>query len=299
MLLDVNNKSLEFVLGAAHTTNQLTFIVVSNDLTSSTFTPAENDGVSNDTTAVTMVAAPDPNHQKQIKHVAIFNTDTVPATVTVSLNNNTVLRTLIKVTLSAGDCLFYDEGAGWRVVDSNGIIRTGGIAVLTPIFGVNASKDLANITAVTAPVSGTCHVLYLGQAPKVTNSINLLVNVTTQVQTITWAEVAIYIGTPRLGALTLDLTRLGWTDVSGTYNSTGIKNTNISLTRNLAIGEHLYAILGCNATTPFVLRGGLADNLQTGQFQTLAARLSTTAGPTAGTLAANNLVPPWLAYFFN
>lgn len=73
------------------------------------FTEAGNDGVTNNTTPVTIVAAPDANAQRIVKTIIVFNSDTVSATVTVSLKNGAALRTLDKQTLAAGARMALNE----------------------------------------------------------------------------------------------------------------------------------------------------------------------------------------------
>jgi hypothetical protein len=50
-------------------------------------------------------------------------------------------------------------------------------------------------------------------------------------------------------------------------------------------------VFGSQATTPFQLRGALADELQIGNFNTLAARPSTATFPVSGVLAGAAVVP--------
>ena len=301
MLLDAVNKSIEVLLDANPVTNQLVIVSFFVDHTTTTATPAESDGVTvNPPGVATAVAAPAAATQRQVKLLSIYNADTVSATVTVQLNNAATRRIMKKTTLNSGDTLIYQQEQGWYVVDSQGIIKGSGSTVVrsAPLM-MNPIQDKANITTVTVFATGVCQVLYIGVAPFATSSINLLVNVTALVATITWAEIAIYKGTPTLNGACPDLTRLGWTDVSAVYNTTGRKNTNIALTIAAQVGEHLWVVLGSSATTPFQIRGCLADDLQTGLFNTLTARPSLTPGPIAGTLGGAAAVPGWVAIKVN
>ena len=125
--LDSTTDSLEVKLGGAVTTTQLPFTTSYADLNTSTFavtTFAENDGTTNDTTAVTLVAAPSASRARKISLVNIYNADTVAATVTVQYNANATLRILCKVVLGVASTLTYADGAGWQVMDSTGAIKT-------------------------------------------------------------------------------------------------------------------------------------------------------------------------------
>ncbi len=109
IVLDSTLKSLEIVLAGAITTTALPYTVSYVDLDASFVisTASEGDGTSNNTTAVTVVAAPAANHTRQVKFLSVYNQDTVAATVTVQINNNGTVRILCKVTLQIGDTLQY------------------------------------------------------------------------------------------------------------------------------------------------------------------------------------------------
>lgn len=108
IILDSTLKSLEIKLSAVVTTNQLPWVVNYVDITSATqgvSTYSEGDGVTNSTTAVTMVSAPAAGHTRTIIGFSVHNADTVAAEVTIQYNNNGTTRTILKVTLSPGDNL--------------------------------------------------------------------------------------------------------------------------------------------------------------------------------------------------
>jgi hypothetical protein len=115
MILDATTKSLELILGGAVTTNQLPVCVEWTDVTASAFTPGHSDTASNGGTAVTICAAPGASTQRVVKHVNVYNKDTVAATVTVRYNNNATLRELIVIALQPGQSLTWSAEAGWRV----------------------------------------------------------------------------------------------------------------------------------------------------------------------------------------
>jgi len=125
IILDATTKSLEVDLDGAIATNQLPIVASFVDVTTTTYAPGATDTETNNTTAVTAVAAPAASTQRQVKLLTIYNRDTAVAIVTVQLNNNATLRTLIKVTLAVGDTLVYTDGEGWRVVTASGQIKSG------------------------------------------------------------------------------------------------------------------------------------------------------------------------------
>jgi len=123
IVLDSTLKTLEIVLSGAVTTNQLPFVAVYVDVTTTAYTPIENDGASNNTTAVTMVAAPAASTQRQIKFLSVQNEDTVNATVILQYNDNGTTRRISKFTLNPDDTLLYTDGEGMRVLDSTGSLK--------------------------------------------------------------------------------------------------------------------------------------------------------------------------------
>ena len=116
LILDTINRKIEIVLAGAITTNQLPFTASYVDITPTTFTGDTNDGTSNSTTPVTMVAAPASSTQRQLKFVNIYNADTVAANVTVRLNDNGTTYVLVKETLQPGYTLQFIDSAGWSVL---------------------------------------------------------------------------------------------------------------------------------------------------------------------------------------
>ena len=114
------------MLGGAVTTNQLPFTVSYVDISQSLFTLtsiSENDGVTNDATAVSMVTAPATDSSRQLKFLSIYQLDTVPTTVTIRINNNGTFRIVWRGTLQVGDNLIYTDDV-FVVMDSAGSLRS-------------------------------------------------------------------------------------------------------------------------------------------------------------------------------
>src|ERR1019366_4731210 len=101
IVLDTTTRSLEGLVGGAITTNQLIFTSDYVDVNQSTFAigaVSNNNGTTNSTTAVTLVAAPGATTSRQVKFLSVFNADTVVALVTVRENDNGTFRTIWKGT---------------------------------------------------------------------------------------------------------------------------------------------------------------------------------------------------------
>ena len=112
IILDATTKSLEIDLAGAITTNQLPYVLGYVDLLSSDQSISavgSNDGASNSTTAVSILAAPASGHTRQVKFLSVFNADTVAAVLTLQYNDNGTVRTITKVTLDVGDNFIYTD----------------------------------------------------------------------------------------------------------------------------------------------------------------------------------------------
>jgi hypothetical protein len=294
LILDATTKSIEIILSAAVATNQLPVVSSYVDTTSSASTPGANTTASNNTTGVTIVAAPAASTQRLVKAIQIYNADTTQASITVRYNDNSTLRTLWTGSIDIGDTLQYMSGMGFRVFDFKGNLKTvDTILVPAPQIMKSVGFDSANLTALTTSTSNTTYAQYLGKIERPYTQMTLRYRVTTAVATITWAEVAIATGTFTIaGGATL--TRRGYTDVSGINNSTGQKSVAVTIS-GVKAGDDVWALYGAQATTMHVHRGGLADDLQCGHYQELAAtRPSTMGAATAFGVSGATLVPAWI-----
>lgn len=122
--LDATNRKLQAVLAGAITTSQLPCTVSYSDKTSTDYVGATQLTNTNSTTAVDICAAPGASTIRDIDYLSIRNRDTVAATVTVMLDDNTTDYEIVKAALAVGDQLIYTHGDGWRVVDADGNLKT-------------------------------------------------------------------------------------------------------------------------------------------------------------------------------
>ena len=125
LILDATTKSLEVKLAGAVSANELPVTAHYTDITTTLYTPGSNDTQTNGATAATIVAAPGASTQRHVESISVYNADTAAATVTIQLNNNSTLRIITKVTLQAGEQLFYEDGMGWQIIDANGAVIRG------------------------------------------------------------------------------------------------------------------------------------------------------------------------------
>lgn len=158
MLLDTTTRSIELVLAGAVTTNPLKITTAWVDMTATTTTPGATTASSNNTTAVTIVAAPAASTQRKVSEITIFNADTVSATVTVRLNDNSTLYGIVTIAVPAGYTLFFTDVEGWKVISDGGSLQMG---VVGPA-GANGIAQLNGINDQT----GTSYTLALTDAGK-------------------------------------------------------------------------------------------------------------------------------------
>lgn len=110
IVLDDTDKSLEVVISALVATTELDWSVSYVDLLLADMTVTavnENDGQTNGTTPVTMIAAPAAGHVKQLKSLSIFNADIADKTIIIQINHGGTKRILFKGILATGDNLQY------------------------------------------------------------------------------------------------------------------------------------------------------------------------------------------------
>jgi hypothetical protein len=136
-------------------------------------------------------------------------------------------------------------------------------------------------TGVTSSLSSnSSYAVYFGRAESGFGTINVRFQVNTAGVTITWAEVGI--GTsPQIGLGDgATITRRGFTNVASVVNSTGEKTVAISTT-GISPGDHLWGLIGAQASTMPQYEAALGGTLSAGYFQSVAARISTMSVPQA------------------
>ena len=160
VILDSTTKTIQILLSGLVVTSQLPIVASYADselpayasfadLRLSQETQATNQTITADTTVVTAVAAPGSGDQRRLKYLSVYNADTAEVTPTVRLNDNGTTRILAKPTLAVGDTLYYVEGIGFYVMDTNGAMKSAGtIPFATPsiVFGTAAAAGTGTST---------------------------------------------------------------------------------------------------------------------------------------------------------
>jgi hypothetical protein len=141
LILDATTKSIVVAMSGAAATTNPDFTSAYADNNGTTFTEGANDGALNGTSSVTLVAAPAASTRRTVKTITIENRDTAAVTLTVSYNNNSTLRTIVKVTLQVGDTWTTDGS-----YDTTGSLKT--------IVGTVAVSSIANGTQGQVLIAG-------------------------------------------------------------------------------------------------------------------------------------------------
>ena len=121
--LDTINRSLQLLLGAAKTTNNLQIVVSYSDQTATTYLGATQLSNSNGATAVTICNAPAANTIRDIDMITVLNTDTVYQVVTIQYLDTATTYKILDIQLNVGDKLTWTHGSAWQVVDNAGNVK--------------------------------------------------------------------------------------------------------------------------------------------------------------------------------
>ena len=148
--LDTTSTILQTVLGAAITTTALEYVVCYSDHTSTAYTGGQQRSTSNNTTDVTICAAPGSSTVRDVDYVSIYNKDSVQATVTVKYDVSGTEHILVKTILGVASTLQYIHGLGWQTIDASGIHLIGNgnanVTITKDVFSGNGSTTAFTLT---------------------------------------------------------------------------------------------------------------------------------------------------------
>lgn len=142
------------------------------DINGSTVTPGNQLTTIGSITTTTIVGAPSADTRRTIRHLSIRNRHASTInTVTIEIFNGTTSFELRKVSLAAGEELYYDEAAGWIYVNAQGLpkvaqaLGSSSVAVSELNVAVLAA-DVVNNNAVAntiADVTGLSFAVTAGE----------------------------------------------------------------------------------------------------------------------------------------
>jgi len=152
--LDAVSIWLESVLAYAETTQALSFLACYTDMV-----PGQSyvfgcfTALSTGTTPVIILPPPsDPNCQRSVKHLSVYNWDTAAAQITLRINDQGagLLFPIWPGTLQPGEMLTYTDVMGWSVADPSGMEKI----VLAPAVTYNQLAPPANGTYTSGTWAG-------------------------------------------------------------------------------------------------------------------------------------------------
>ena len=240
--LDTPLRSLEIVLSTPVIQNEFPIILAFSKVANSAETFRSQISQTRGTTAVNVLQAPKGQVQLQIKQITIQNKDSANNTVTIRYNNNNVIKDIVSIFLQPLDTLFYEDGSGFMVIDSNGRTTLSAVGAIgsppagfgtanTPSFGTIKAPLQNNIvasvinTAITISGANSVSVATVPSTGNIIISIPQSVNVNSDVffNTITignffanssFMQLADFYGSANLKSFQLDIG-------NSTVNSTG------------------------------------------------------------------------------
>lgn len=166
---------------------------------------------------------------------------------------------------STGSLYIRDNGEVWRKSAGSGNNQSWYL-LGAPLPDIVAPPGLALGGGNSAFTSNSSYAIYLGRTDKEPSTITIRCEVMVAAATITWAEVAICTSASFVVPSSVDLTTRGFTSVSASFNSTGEKTVAVSV-NNIVPGNHLWLVVGSQATTPFQLQSALGGDLSASQIQ--------------------------------
>jgi len=251
LVLDATTKSITAQMSSAATTTNPSFVTAYSDDNGTTFVEGSSDGALNGSTQVTVVASPAASTRRLIKTIYIANIDTVANTLTITLNDNSTLRTIVKVTLNSGDTWSTDG-----TTDTNGNLKTtvgsvnlanvtgtlgainggtGAVSLTGYVYGNGTSAMTASTTVPTTALSGTVTNAQLANSSLTVNGTAISLGGS---GTVTAAAGTLTGTTLNSTVVTSSLTSVGtigtgvWngTVITGTYGGTGVNNGSSTIT---------------------------------------------------------------------
>lgn len=161
--------TIKAVLSGTVASTQWQCLASYRDITTSAYTPGRQVTVTNNTTAVTVVSAPDGSTQRVIDALSIYNPDATALSVTVNYDANGTSYPIWKGLLNQGERVEYAEGSGFTAYSNIGAQKTAGTVgapVSTGWTAVVLSSDVANANAsanTLADVTGLSFAVTSGQ----------------------------------------------------------------------------------------------------------------------------------------
>ena len=124
LILSSITDKIQVILSSNVVANQLQCYAVYRDTTTTSISPLNNQLLTNNTTAVDLVASPSASTQRLIEYISVYNADTSSALVTIRFSDNGITYPIFKGSLAAGSKIQYTYRGGFRVISNVGSIKT-------------------------------------------------------------------------------------------------------------------------------------------------------------------------------
>lgn len=296
MVLNTTTDLIDIRLEGFANSSQVQFYASYNVVTSTSLTPAKNQGTTDNVNRVVLVPSPGASQQHQLRHCSIFNADNRHQTVTVTFTGASTQSTIFQVALEPDEQAQYTPENGWMVYNTGGQLKILGSYEAPPDLRFPPTFKPINATTNLTCTSGTDFAEYIGRADRSYSQIKLQFNNTQAPTSITWAEVAIYKSLISLASATTVMTHCGHVDVSATIGTTGNKTVTISTT-GITANDDLFAVFGIvEAGTDWTIRAGLVDTYVSGAMGTVTGSLRPSLNKEL--IITNSATPamPWVAW---
>ena len=160
IILSNTTDTIKAVLAGSVTTNQLQCVASYRDNTTSLL-PNRSVVLTNNTTAINLVAAPAASVQRIVDYISIYNNDTTSANIRIYFDANGTSYNLFQVTLASLEKLEYNDKKGWVILNNNGGVKTGygfydnSYNLNSPIDQIGYNTTVLNRNIVINPTNNT------------------------------------------------------------------------------------------------------------------------------------------------
>lgn len=181
-------------------------------------------------------------------------------------------------------------------------VGSGSIGITAPsaFMSLAAQLPLLATSTATIHVTDTTYFQYIGRICKTTSSIQVVYYLKTALINSTYGEIAVFKGTPGVGAAPSSLTRLGFLDCNNSNqfsHAPGLLVATISLTVPTNPSDDLWLAFASKADTPAQFEALTIDRMGTGLTCTVSGQPSVITSPCT-TAAVNSTVSAVAAYAY-
>lgn len=153
IILSNTTDKIQLSLSATVSSNQLVCYSSYKDTTSSSISVGRGLTLSNNLSYVDIVDSPASSTQRVVDYISVYNKDTTESDVSIYMYDNSNRYALFNSVLLPSEKLEYQDGFGFRVIDSEGSFKK------TVNSGLNPTSDTIQTVLLSATVSVTSTTL--------------------------------------------------------------------------------------------------------------------------------------------